>query len=217
MAEDKKGVLVYADWIKKFEALSDDEAGRLIKHFFKYVNDLNPVAPDRITELSFIDIESSLKRDLIKWEKRAERSRENGKSGGRPTILKKPKKTQQVILEPKKPDSVNDNVTVNVNDIDILLKKETKEDFEKINIPKNEQFGKEVLQDQIWVETVLMQNRISPTELEKFIDAFNKNLIQKFDNKISKKEYASHFSSWLPIEIQKIKKDGTKTTPNRNR
>lgn len=33
MAEDKNGVIIYADWIDKFEELADDEAGRLIKHF----------------------------------------------------------------------------------------------------------------------------------------------------------------------------------------
>lgn len=116
MAEDKKTIVIYSDWIKKFEALEDDEAGRLIKHLFRYVNDLNPVPPDRITALSFIDIENTLKRDLVKWEKRAERSRENGKLGGRPLTQKnltKPKETHQVILEPGKPDSVNDNVSVN--------------------------------------------------------------------------------------------------------
>jgi hypothetical protein len=32
--------------------LEDDEAGRL-KHFFRYVNDLNPEYPDRTTKLMF--------------------------------------------------------------------------------------------------------------------------------------------------------------------
>lgn len=123
MAENKKSIVVYADWIHKFEELTDEEAGKLIKHFFRYVNDLNPEAPDRTTKLLFIDIENSLKRDLKKWEKRAERSRENGSLGGRPPKDKNPKEpeeTQQVILKPKKPDSVSVSVsvsdTVNVND-----------------------------------------------------------------------------------------------------
>lgn len=118
MAEEKKSIVVYADWIKKFEILTDEEAGRLIKHFFRYVNDLRPIAPDRITQLSFIDIEQCLKRDLVKWEQRAERSRSNGSKGGRPAKHQKPEKpteTQQVILEPEKPDNVN--VSVNVNGI----------------------------------------------------------------------------------------------------
>jgi hypothetical protein len=116
MAEDKKKVIVYADWIAKFEALEDSEAGKLIKHFFRYINDLNPKYPDRITELSFIDIQNTLRRDLKKWEKRAENSRENGKNGGRPSNPKKPKETHRVIQEPKEPVSVsvndNDNVSV---------------------------------------------------------------------------------------------------------
>lgn len=119
MAEGKKSIVVYSDWINKFEVLTDEEAGRLIKHFFRYVNDLNPAFPDRITELSFIDIQQQLKRDLVKWEQRAERSRENGRNGGRPKNPEKPKETQQVILKPRKPDTVNVNVNDTVNDINI--------------------------------------------------------------------------------------------------
>lgn len=81
MAEEKKGVLVYADWIDKFEALDDDEAGRLIKHFFRYINDLDPEFPDKLTKISFLDIQNTLKRDLVKWEtKKIERS-ESGSIG----------------------------------------------------------------------------------------------------------------------------------------
>ena len=122
MAENKKKVIVYSGWIEKFEALEDVEAGKLIKHFFRYINDLNPKYPDRITELSFIDIKSTLKRDLVKWDKKAENSRENGKQGGRPPNPIKPTITQQVNSEPKEPvnvnvnDNVNDNVNVNVNE-----------------------------------------------------------------------------------------------------
>lgn len=127
MAEGKRGVIVYADWIKKFESLNDDEAGKLIKHFFRYINDQNPEAQDRMTELMFIDIELTLKRDLKLWEKRAERSRENGKTGGRPIKEnpEEPKITQQVISEPRKPDTVKDIVTVKDNVI--LIGGEAKE------------------------------------------------------------------------------------------
>ena len=81
MAENKKSIIVYADWIELFESLTDDEAGKLIKHFFRYVNDLNPSPPDRITELSFIPIKQSLKRDLDKWEGRLSERSLNGRKG----------------------------------------------------------------------------------------------------------------------------------------
>ena len=129
MAEGKNKIIVYKDWIKKFEALKDAEAGKLIKHFFRYINDQNPVAPDRITELAFIDIEQTLKRDLKKWERAAEKSRENGQLGGRPITknnLEEPRLTNQVIPEPRKPDNgigiVSDSVTKIQNiDIDFAL------------------------------------------------------------------------------------------------
>jgi hypothetical protein len=90
---------------------------KLIKHFFRYINDLNPEYPDRITEISFIDIKNTLKRDLAIWENKAENSRENGKKGGRPINLKKPTITKQVNLEPKEPVNVivKDNVIVSDN------------------------------------------------------------------------------------------------------
>lgn len=81
MAEEKKGVLVYADWIEHFEALEDDEAGQLIKHFFRYINDKNPEFPNRIVQIAFNPIKSVLKRDLQKWENKKEKSSENGRIG----------------------------------------------------------------------------------------------------------------------------------------
>lgn len=113
MAKDKKSFVAYCDWLESFEELTDEEAGRLAKHLFRYVNDLDPEAPDKITKMCFIPIKQSLKRDLVKYEERAERARLNGAKGGRP----KTQKTQSVISEPKKPDS--DNVSVNDNDISI--------------------------------------------------------------------------------------------------
>ena len=64
---------MYVDWISTFNKLDDDEAGRLIKHFFSYVNDLNPLS-DRLTELLFEPIKQQLKRDLKAYEQTCERN-----------------------------------------------------------------------------------------------------------------------------------------------
>jgi hypothetical protein len=77
MAEGKNSIIVYRDWIDIFEDLEDDEAGRLIKHFFRYVNDQNPDPPDRLTGLMFKTIKSTLKRDLKLWEAKSQKNREN--------------------------------------------------------------------------------------------------------------------------------------------
>lgn len=124
MATDKNKILVYKDWKSTFDKLSDEEAGRLIKHFFNYVNDENPEAPDRLTEIAFEHIKQTLKRDLKKWESKAGVSRENGSKGGRPP---KPKQTQnnpvgflETQNNPEKPVSVivSDSVSNNIPPIE---------------------------------------------------------------------------------------------------
>jgi hypothetical protein len=77
MAENKRSVLIYVDWISIFEELSDEEAGKLVKHLFKYVNDKNPEAPDRLTKLLFEPIKQTLKRDLVKYEEKRSKNRDN--------------------------------------------------------------------------------------------------------------------------------------------
>lgn len=67
MAENKKSVLLYCDIIHTVEVLSDDEAGRLFKHYLRYINDQNPNPPDKITQIVFEPIKQNLKRDLNKW------------------------------------------------------------------------------------------------------------------------------------------------------
>lgn len=117
MATDKKKVVVYCDWIETFESLTDDEAGRLIKHFFRYVNDLNPTS-DRLTELMFTPIKQTLKRDLQSWNEKRSKNSENGKLGGRPKKSEEnPTKANGLFENPTKAKkAVSDSVSVSVND-----------------------------------------------------------------------------------------------------
>lgn len=79
MANNKKSFTAYCDWIEIFEELTDNEAGKLVKHLLRYVNDLNPEAPDRVTKLTFTPIKNTLKRDLKKWQEKREKNRENAR------------------------------------------------------------------------------------------------------------------------------------------
>lgn len=123
MADNKKSFVAYCDWLESFEELSDEEAGKLAKHLFRHVNDLNPEAPDKLTKMCFIPIKQSLKRDLIKYENKAKTNRLNGKKGGRPKNPNKPNGYSGLKEEPKKADSdsVSVNVSDNVNDNEIKI------------------------------------------------------------------------------------------------
>jgi hypothetical protein len=118
MADNKKSFVAYCDWGEIFDELDNEEAGKLVKHLFDYVRDKNPKAEDKLTKMMFIQIQQSLKRDLVKYENYIDKQSLNGKKGGRPKNPKNPtlfSKTQPLNGKPKKADSVNDSV--NVNDI----------------------------------------------------------------------------------------------------
>lgn len=115
MATDKKGFILYADQISLFEALTDYEAGQLIKYIFKYITDQDPIQSDnRIVEMAFIPIKLQLKRDLKIWESKIKQRSEAGKASALSRSTKstsvKSRSTKSTVIV-----SVNDNVNVKDN------------------------------------------------------------------------------------------------------
>lgn len=66
MATGKNTIVVYRDWKSIFDKLTDEEAGQLIKHIFRYINQQLPKAPNRIIEVAFISIKMDIDRDFNK-------------------------------------------------------------------------------------------------------------------------------------------------------
>jgi hypothetical protein len=81
MAEGKKSFVAYADWKATFDELSDEDAGKLIKHVFAYVNDENPETDNVLIRAVFANIKTALKRDLTKWQESLEKKSEGGLLG----------------------------------------------------------------------------------------------------------------------------------------
>jgi hypothetical protein len=105
-----------------FECLPNEQAGKLIKHIFKYVNDENPECDDALVNLAFVSIKASLKRDLNKWEKQIEQRSAAGKASAEKRKQSATKFNE--IQRPLKPvhetqrnstDSVSVSVSVNDN------------------------------------------------------------------------------------------------------
>ena len=140
--EEKKSIIVYADWINVFEELDDAEAGKLIKHFFRYVNDLNPEPPDKLTKIAFEPIKLTLKRDLKKWELIREKRSEAGKISAEKRKQNSTNPTsvdfvQQNLTNP----TVSDSVSVSVND-SVINNKADKIDFDALILFINKTFGR---------------------------------------------------------------------------
>ena len=125
MAKDKKSFILYCDQQGVFNMLPDEQAGKLIKHIFAYVNDEDPESDDLLLTIAFESIKTQLKRDLKKYEHYIDKQKENGRKGGRPKtqpFFDETQKTQAFFLKPKKADNVN----VNVND-NVIIKENIKE------------------------------------------------------------------------------------------
>ena len=117
--EGKKSFVLYADQREIFEELSNEDAGKLIKHIFAYISDENPESDDKILRLAFLPIKTQLKRDLKLWDEKKQLRSEAGKKGG----LAKSSNAKQSLAKPSNATNdvanlaVNVNVNGNVNDI----------------------------------------------------------------------------------------------------
>ena len=180
MAKNKKSFQLYTEWIESFEILSNEEAGKLIKHVFRYVNDLNPDTPDRLTELSFTPIKQQLKRDLKKWENIAERNKINGSKGGRPKTQENPVGylgTQKNPKEPKKPVKVEVEVKVKENNII--------DRFENLWNAYDKKIGKK--------EALKAYKKLTDSERNKILPS----VISKYKLCFPDKQFRKNLSSWL--------------------
>ena len=117
MATGKKSFILYCDQRGTWERLSDEQAGKLIKHVLAYVNDENPES-DFVTELAFEGINRALKADLIKYEGIKAKRSEAGRKGGKQTQAKQASAT---FAQANQAVNVNGNVnvtdTVNVKEL----------------------------------------------------------------------------------------------------
>jgi len=192
MATGKKSFVLYCDLINAIDHLTTLEKGKLFEHLLDYVNDKNPTLDDRVLLGSWKHIEQSLKRDLLKYEKRAERSRENGALGGRP---KNPKKPSGLIInpeEPKKPDSDNVSVTVNVSESDIITPEQFLEAFNRIRKSKGLSSNIKKLAHYELAEFKTLENY----SIEDFELAIN-NLFDDKWVKENKQGFPSHFLKYF--------------------
>jgi hypothetical protein len=117
--QGKKSFVLYTDQREVFDELSDEDAGKLIKHIFSYVNDEDPIMEDKLVKVAFLPIKTQLKRDLKIWDEKKEQRAEAGKKGG----LAKASNARNDLAKPSNATNdvanlaVNVNVNGNVNDI----------------------------------------------------------------------------------------------------
>ena len=108
--ENKKSFILYADIESTVELLSDEDAGRLFRIILAYVNDKDPVVDNKLLQIAFEPIRQQLKRDLKVWKNKKNIRAEAGRKGGLAKSSNAKQKLTNLAV------SVNENVSVNVND-----------------------------------------------------------------------------------------------------
>jgi hypothetical protein len=111
MATEKNSFLLYCDTIHTIEKLSDVDAGQLLKHILRYVNDKEPLTDNPLVEIAFEPIRQSLKRDLVKYENIRTRNSANAKKRWNATA------SDRIPNDTKNADSDSDSDSVISKDI----------------------------------------------------------------------------------------------------
>ena len=201
--EGKKSFVLYTDQREVFDELSDEDAGRLIKHIFSYVNDENPSTDDLLLKVAFLPIKTQLKRDLKMWDEKKLQRAEAGRKGG----IAKSSNAKQSLANPSNAtnDVANLAVNVNVNGNDIY--KQTSSEL-KVDVESHNQIFRQLWKSTAWLEGIAMKNKVTTKEVQNHLNEFREECILKEELKVSQKDAKEHFINWIkrgnPINEKKV-------------
>lgn len=194
----KDSFLIYKSFYKPISRLSDKQLGRLFRAIFKYQLG-EEVTVEEDIEMAFEFFKNQFEIDELKYQSIVERNRNNGRKGGNDknseTVKSKSSGSQTSHSTPNNPVGAK-RASGGLNDNDNDLKetslsriKEKEEDFGKdVDKPLTE-LREELLSNQMWIETLSMNNHIDESESRLYIEAY----IRKLQNEgISKKASAMH-------------------------
>lgn len=127
MAKDT--FILYTEQKEVIDKLSDEQAGKLIKAIYEYVETGEMPKLDSVLDLVIIPFKQNLDRNADKYEETKKKRSEAGKLGAEIKKQKQAKQAKQANAkfannkQANQAVNVNDNVNVNVNE-DVLLEKE---------------------------------------------------------------------------------------------
>lgn len=114
----KKSFIAYKNWKSTFDELSNEDAGKLIKHIFEYVNGSNEKADTVLIRAVFANIKDTIDRDIVKWEEQIKQRKAAGKRSAEARKSTSVKRSSTSVNETQRnsTDSVNVSVTDSEND-----------------------------------------------------------------------------------------------------
>lgn len=221
----KDSFLIYKSFYKPISRLSDKQLGRLFRAIFKYQLG-EEVTVEEDIEMAFEFFKNQFEIDELKYQSIVERNRNNGRKGGNDknseTVKSKSSGSQTSHSTPNNPVGAK-RASGGLNDNDNDLKetslsriKEKEEDFGKdVDKPLTE-LREELLSNQMWIETLSMNNHIDESESRLYIEAYIRKLQNEGISKKSVSDAQQHFARWLRIELKRARDEqsGIHQKPN---
>ncbi len=109
----KDSFILYTEQKEVIDKLSDEQAGKLIKAIYKYVETEKMPELDQLLDIVIIPFKQNLDRNKEKYNKISEIRAKAGAKGGK---QKKQKQTKEINCNDNDNVNVNENVNVNVNE-----------------------------------------------------------------------------------------------------
>ena len=201
----KKSFILYADYIKHIGKLSDEDAGRLFKAIFDYVNDGKLPDLDGMAAMAFSFIANQLDTDLQKYEETCKKRSENIKK--RWEMAKASQKAAENTSDTKDTNEYNcifcnTNDTDNDIDSDIDIENDIDIDSDSGSVLHN-------MRPRGAHHTIHLTEQDYKNLCEKYGKAIIDQYIERIDQYLStnnKKPYPNHYQTILKwLESDKVK------------
>lgn len=142
--EKKNSFVLYTDYRRQFDLLTDAELGQLIRAVMDYVETGQPPDLPAGPQMAFAFISAQIDRDMKKYQEVVEKRRAAGSAGGKQKASNAKQNMASVANANTCKQTLHDNDHVNENDI---KKKDTKVSKEKSFIPPSVENVREYCQE----------------------------------------------------------------------
>lgn len=153
---------------------------------FNYLSEFEELLKEGVIDIENEKIKIKfLDNQYLKATEKSSVNSSNGAKGGRP------KKLKETEIKP------NGNPTE--SETKGIIEEEIKQDKPREKENNNSIFYTDLLNSQSWLETVAMQNqpKFNLVQIKKKLLEFKNDLDLKFDIKVNKQDFTSHFINWL--------------------
>ena len=188
----KDSFILYTEQKEVIDKLTDEQAGKLIKAIYEYVETDKMPQLDSLLEIVIIPFKQNIDRNIDKWEQIKQKRSEAGKIGAE---IKKQKQAKQANVNFAKSKETNQAVNVNVN--------------ENVNVNDNVNVKDKKIH---FADYVTMTN----AEYEKLVSTYSKEFadqcITVLDNYkgANGRKYKSDYRAILSWVIEKVKQEQAK-------